>query len=603
MKGATGEFALFRISKSDLSMIFPTDPDDLRKAVTYLIDRCMSTREDRDRIYTWREKYYLFGCDGYMQARYNRLESHLDLVSSFLYAPDGAFYNIAAQNSMDDLEVARAKALQMEFNDDFQEAGVTDAIMQAVPYSLVYDTMIPKQGWHRETKQWFCELVSPKNFGVYREDIADLDKQSCFCHSYNIEYGDAMLKMIRAGMRDELYRIKTTKSSELSPFPEMLQRMIISSTGGANLTGNVFGQVNPDYNQTTNYQPKTEVDLVRFNELWAWDDTTVDYRVFHMMEPDILLYDSKVYIEAFDTAMEKGHVILFNQAKKLGREPSRSNPFLPGDHPFSKIQPYGKFNYFWGKAHIDALIPLQEWMLERLDQIADILEQQADPPKTAFGLLGLSEEAMAAWGGAGTSMMDAFPNAKVERHAPTMPEDLFAEYKEIASLFLEASGLTDLTSGKGEKGVRSGSHARELKKTGSGRIMKAALAIEPALTKIGDIGLKLKMANDDDEITGHDTNGQPFQFLPAKVGNVKLRISGHEHSPLFSDATKELAVAMLKMDVIDKEMFVIMLRPPGMNNILHGIREKAKKEAEMIRAHPEMLQKGGRQRGGQRGGR
>jgi hypothetical protein len=588
-------------------MIFPTDPDDLRNAVVYLIDRCMSTREDRDRLYTWREQYYLFGTSGYMQSRYNRLESHLDLVSSFLYAPDGAFYNIAAQNSMDDLEVARAKALQMEFNDDFQEAGVTDAIMQAVPYSLVYDTMLTKQGWHRETKQWFCELVSPKNFGVYREEIADLDKQSCFCHSYNIEYQDAVFKLIRAGKKDDIYKLKTSKSSEISPFPEMLQRMIIAGTGGSNLAGTVFGQVNPDYNPTTNYQPKTEVDLVRFNELWTWDDTTVDYRTFHMIEPDILLYDSKEYIEAYDGAKEKGNILLFKAARNLGLPESRSNPFLPGEHPFAKIQPYQKFNNFWGKAHIDALIPLQEWMLERLDQIADILEQQADPPKSGFGMLGLTEETMAAWGGAGTYMMDAFPNAKVERHAPTMPEDLFAEYKEIASLFLEASGLTDLTSGKGEKGVRSGSHARELKKTGSGRIMKAALAIEPALTKIGDIGLKLKMANDDEKITAHDSQGKPFEFLPAKVGNVKLRISGHEHSPLFSDSTKELAVAMLKMDVIDKEMFVIMLRPPGMNNILHGIREKAKKEAEMIRAHPElaqqMMHKRGRQRGGQRGGR
>lgn len=570
-------------------MIFPTDKDELVAAISYLINRCMSTRDDRDRLYTWREQYYLFGTSGYMQSRYNRLESHLDLVSSFLYAPDGAFYNIAAANPQDDTEVARAKALQIDFNDDFQESGMTDMVMQALPYSLVYDTMHVKSGWHPETKTWTGELISPKHFGVFREDIQDLDKQSCFCHSYPIEYQDACVKLMRAGRADDILRLKTTRSSELNPFPEMLQRMIIAGTGGSNLAGTVFGQVNPDYNPTTNYQAKTEVPLVRFSELWCWDDTTVDYRVFQMLEPDMLVYDSKEYIEAFDDAREKGHILLFKNAKKLNKEASRSNPFLPGEHPFAKLQPYGKWNFYWGKAHIDSLIPLQEWMLERLDQIADILEQQADPPKSAFGLLGLSEELMAAWGGAGTYIYDSLPNAKIERHEPKMPEDLFAEYKEIASLFLEASGLTEIISGKGEQGVRSRSHARELKKSGGGRIIKAALAIEPALTKIGDIGLKLKQANDEDKLTGYGSDGQAFQFLPAEVKDVKLKISGHEHSPLFSDSTRELAMAMLKLDVIEKEMFVIMTRPPGMQNILHSIRERAKKEAQMLQQHPELL--------------
>lgn len=568
-------------------MILPDDPDELQNAVTFLIDRCMSTREDRDRLYTWREQYYLFGTSGYMQSRYNKIESHLDLVSSYLYAPDAAFFNLSTEEIDSNVAVARAKALQIDFNDDFQEDGITDVLMNSLPWSLVYDTMHLKQGWHRETKQWICEPVSPKNFGVYREDISDLDKQSCFCHSYMIEYQDAVAKLIRAGKRDDIYRVRHTRSSELSPFPEMLQRMIIAGTGGSNLAGTVFGQVNPDYNPTTNYQPKSEVPLVRFSELWVWDDSTVDYRIFQMIDPDILFYDSKAQIEAYDEAMEKGNIYILKAAKNLNREASRSNPFLPGDHAFSKLQPYPKFNYYWGKAHIDAVIPLQEWMLERLDQIADILEQQADPPKSAFGMMGLVEEQLASWGGSGSYIMDALPQAKIERHAPDMPADLFSEYKEIGQLFLEASGLTELITGKGEQGVRSRSHARDLKKSGAGRIVKAALAIEPCITKVGDIGLKLKMANDDEELIAY-VDGKPQKFVPAAAGGVKLKISGHEHSPLFSDATRELAIAMLRMEVIDKEMFVMMVRPPNMNAILHSIRQKAQQQERQLREHPEL---------------
>lgn len=574
-------------------MIFPTDDDELEDRVRYLIERCLSTREDRDRLYQWREKYYLFGTQGYEQSRYNRLESHLDLVTSFLYAPDHAFFHISADQNADEKTIQRAVTLQDDFNDDFQDNGISDAVMASIPWSLVYDTMLLKQGWNRDQGEWFVELVPPHNFGVYREEITKLDSQQCFCHTYHLDYQTAAGKMILAGREQDIERLKVTHSSSISPFPEMLQRMIIAGTGGSNLAGTIFGQTNPDYSPSATYQAKTEVPLVRFTELWAWDDTYLDYRVFHMLEPDILVGDSYKTMEAYKKAT-KNVTWLFDKIEKLGKKPSDCNPFFPGEHPFIKMQPFGKYNYFWGKAHIDALVPLQEWMLERLDQIADIMERQAYPARVGSGFLGLSEEKMAAFGGADTYLFDQLPNAKVEELRPEMPPDIFAEFREITTMFLEASGLTEVMSGRSEQGVRSRQHAQDLKKSGSGRIKKAALAIEAPIVKLGDIGLKLKMAHDDKELTAlPDEKGAPNKFFSCDVPSVKMRVDGHSHSPLFGDESRELAFMFRKTGAIDNADLIRMTNPPARDTLLHNLRRRERKQQQMAQQHPELLQQHG----------
>jgi hypothetical protein len=571
-------------------MIFPKDEEMLAKRVTYLVEHCLETRDERDRLYQWRERNYLFGADQ-GQADINKLESHIDLVTSFLYAPDHAFYHISADASDNDIEVLKTIALQDDFNDDFQSCGLSSAILEAIPWSLVYDTMIPKVGWNRDRSELFIELVPPHNFGVYRESVTDLDSQSCFCHTYFIEYQQACGKLMLAGHADMIPRIKVTSSDSVSPFPEMLQRMIIAGSTGSSLTGTLFGQVNPDYNPEPIYQPKTSAPLVRWNELWAWDDEFLDYRVFHLIEPDILISDSGKTIEAYKKA-SKNVLDFFGRYEKMGLKTSDSNPFFPGEHPFSKIQPYGKYNYFWGKAHIDTLIPLQRKLLTRLDQIDDVLDRQSDPAKVGSGFLGLTEEKMQAFGGAGTYLFDQLPTAKVQEMKPDMPADIFHEYEKFEQMFLEASGLTEVISGRSEKGVRSHQQADGLKKSGSGRIKKAALCIEDPLNKIGDVALKLKMAHDSDKLkTPPDENDKTHEFLPCDVGPVKMRVDGHSHSPLFGDEARELAVIYRKFGTIDDEDFIRMTNPPSRDTLLHSLRKRRRSQKKMMQAHPEVAAK------------
>jgi hypothetical protein len=562
-------------------VIFPTNEQARDEVVAYLAGRCLSTRDERERLYLWREKYYLFGTTSFEQAKYNKLAAHLDLVSSFLFSPDHAFYHIAADRNASDIEVQQAISLQDDFNEDFQ-SNIAEYMSECVKWALVYDTMIPKVGWNRDRGHFFVELIPPHNFGVYRETIADLDSQECFAHTYFIDYQKACGKLMLAGKEDWINRLKITFTDTMSAFPQMMQRMIISGTGGTNLAGTIFGQMNPDYLQSPIYQAKTEVPLVRFTELWSWDDSCSDWRCFQMLEPDLVIYDSKQEIEAYKKATRNVEY-LFGRLKKMGKDTSDCNPFFPEEHPFEAVRPYQKYNYFWGQAHIDSLIYLQEWYLERLDQISDILESQADPPRVGSGFLGLNEEKIQAFGAAGTYLFDQLPQAKMETFAPEMPADLFAEVKEISNLFLEASGLTEVMAGRSEQGVRSRQHASELKKSGSGRIKKAALAIEGPIVRLGDKALKLKMAHDPKELkAGPDENDQVHKFLACDVKDVRMRVDGHSHSPLFGEEAETMAVLLKKSQAIDNEDFIRMLNPPSRDNLLHHLAKRERKQKQMM---------------------
>ena len=78
-----------------------------------------------------------------------------------------------------------------------------------------------------------------------------------------------------------------------------------------------------------------------------------------MVDPGIILSDSMRTIEVLKKAGS------FKAARKDQEQfyNTTCNPFFPKDHPYVQICPYGIYEYFWGKAHIESLIPLQQWSL------------------------------------------------------------------------------------------------------------------------------------------------------------------------------------------------------------------------------------------------
>jgi hypothetical protein len=561
-------------------MIISSDETRQADQLRWIIDVCTASRKDRKDLYERRRQFFLFGGGDAAEVIYNRIESHLDLVASFLYASDSAQFSLSASLNSEDAVVKQFMAAQDTFNNDFRDAGLFDFFGDALLNALVFDSMFLKTGWSDVRGEETCELVEPWKFGVFSEEITELDSQPAFTHSYHIDYDQACMRLERAGLREKIPHLAVVNTPFDSPFPELITRMIISATGGENLGGNISGSVNPQYVSRPTYRAKVDRPLVQFNEIYLWDDDCSDYRVFFVVDPDIVISDSKRTIEVLKRS--GGFKAQREQQKQFYN--TECNPFFPREHPFVHIRPYQVVGggYFWGKAHIESLIPLQEWSNERLDQIHDILGRQAYPPRVGSGFLGLSDEKMEAFGGADTWVMDQLPQAAIKELYPEMPPDIFADYQSIGALFIEASGLTSTVMGKGEEGVRGKSHAKQLATTGSGRIKKTAVRLESPLVSLGDKTLKLNMRNNDEPIQpdpGEDGKpGNPFYYHNL-VGNYALRVAGHSHSPLFADDSKELAVAMMKFQAIDQEAFIRLLRPPNQENLIHALRSRQKRAA------------------------
>lgn len=560
-------------------MIVPDKEPDKSDYLSWVISCCLDSKKDRKDLYDRRRRFFLYGSASDQGVMYNRMESHLDLVSSFLYSPDHAQFSLAAPLNTDDATVKKFMAAEDHFNRSFGDAGHFGHFGDAMVWSLVFDSMILKMGWSNTHNESTCAMIEPWKFGVFSEEITDLDSQPAFVHTYHIDYDNACQRLTRAGLGDKIKDMTVVNTPFESPFPELITRMIISATGGENLGGNVTGSVNPSYIARPSYHAKVDRPLVAFHELTIWDDECDDYRVFFVVDPGCIISDSKQTITALSKAGE------FKPQREQQKEfyNTKCNPLFAKEHPYVLVRPYGIHEYFWGKAHIESLIPLQEWSNERLVQIHDILDRQAYPPRVGSGFLGLSDEKMEAFGGADSWVMDQLPNASIKELYPEMPSDIFADYMQIGALFMEASGLTEVLQGKGSAGVRSSGHAKELKTTGSGRIKKTATKLEAPLVRMGDLALKLNMRNCDDEIQPNPKEdgqpGDPFYYANL-LGDYSLRIAGHSHSPLFVDDTREMAGALLKARAIDQEMLIRMLNPPNRDNLIHSLRVNQKKAAQ-----------------------
>lgn len=563
-------------------MIIPgKDPDKFEK-VMFLRDTCLQSRSDRKARYDRRKRYFMYGTYGQQKALYNRLYAHTDLVASFLYSAEHLRYALAASPNSPEPITQQAQALQDFWNEDVAETGLSQQYGHGLLWALCYDSMFLKLGWNNRNDELFGKLLPPYSFGVFDETEPDLGSQEAFVHCYRLDWDNAVLRLLRAGLRDRIKDLSTVVKRENTDLPPVLANMIIGATGGTNLSGPVIGQATPDYEVETIYEAETDAPGVEFQELYVWDDLAEDYRIFTIASPDIILADSKETIAAMSKA-----------SKPPGgpKYESETNIFIPEEHPFVHICPYPLFDYFWGESHVDRLIPLQKWTNERLDQIHEILESQVDPARVFSGFMGLSDEKAGAFGGPGSWVTDSLPNAKVEDHPLKMPENLFDDYDQIGKIFLEASGLTETVTGKGEGAVRSKGHAKQLATTGSGRIRKVATGLEPSLVKLGDTGLKLTMKNSTDKLRTADGG----ELLPSQFAerNWHMRVNGHSHSPLFAEESREMAALLLKAQAIDREMFVRLLHPMNEDNIIHALRKRVAQEAHARATNPALTAVGG----------
>jgi hypothetical protein len=351
--------------------------------------------------------------------------------------------------------------------------------------------------------------------------------------------------------RDEiLKRVSSAYHQGGLDVPEGLDRIVMSQSNPT-----MYGNVNLDLSGYTRYKARVAEDTVEMNELWVWNDETQDYQVVTIADPDIVIYD------------RPGETV-----------------FLKGECPFIQICPNPQYDYYWGQSEVQRLVFLQQLRNKRMSEILDLLSKQVNPPTALIGFSGILDEKNFALNRAGGLLSSDLPNAKVERVAPTMPQQLFEVIHEVDAMFAEASGISSVLSGRGEQGVRSAGHASQLARLGSSRAKKRAIIVEDALEKVATLYLKMMRVYDGTHFK--DVDGVPFiaaQFTEDFV----VKVDAHSNSPIFTEDLRQLAFNLFKAQAIDREGLIDLLEPPMKQLLKEKLKANEQKQAEMMAMAPQ----------------
>ena len=531
-------------------MRIPSNNEDRENLYLDVMNKCLVSREERKGDYTTLRSYYLFGTSPEQPPAYfNKIHPHLDQLTSFLYSAETTRFSINLGAAVPIIEQDKTPVLTKALNDEWLNSNADQVFSMALQWALVYNTTYIKLVVNKGIHPY---MIEPASIGVLREDIPYTDRQEAIVQTYYITKSELAARLYSHPKRQQIMdRVTTGIKISDNDMPEAVNRIVMSQTNPT-----IYGNVNLDLYGMNRYIPRIAEDTVEMKEMWLWNDDTQDYQVVTMASPDIVVYD----------------------------RPGASM-FLKGECPFIQICPNPQYDYLWGQSECQRLILLQELRNTRMTEILDLLSKQVSPPTVYSGVSGIVDEKFMALNRAGTFIASDMPGAKVDRLSPDMPSNLFEVIHEVDAMFAEASGISNVLSGKGESGVRSQGHASQLARLGSSRIKKRALIIEDSLEKVATLYLKLMQVYDDTHFV--DTNGKKF-IAEQFTKDFTVKVDAHSNSPIFTEDLKQLAFNLYKTGSIDKESLLDLVEPPMKQLLIEKLQKREKEQASKPpEQHPE----------------
>ena len=522
-------------------MRIPSAPEAREDFYLDIIAKCLVSRDARRGDYTTQRAYYLFGAGPEEPPAYfNKINPHLDQLTSFLYSSETTKFSLQLGASVHDMEQRKTPRLTQALNDEWLNSNADQVFSTALTWALVYNTTFVKLVYNNGINPY---LIEPDSIGILREDTPYTDRQEAIVQTYYMTKSELYARLYSHPKRDDIVKRLTTGTRvQESEIPDAVNRIVMSQTNPT-----IYGNINLDLYGVNRYKAQVAEDTVEMTELWVWNDDTSDYQVVTSAAPGIIIYD----------------------------RPGASL-FLKGECPFVQICPNPLPTYFWGASEVQKLMQLQTLLNVRWVEILDLLSKQVSPPTALTGFSGILDEKNFALNRAGGLLSSDMPNAKAERLAPQMPPDLFEVIHEISAMFEEVSGIGNVLQGKGESGVRSAGHASQLARLGSSRAKKRALIVEDSLEKVATLYLKLMQAYDPTHFK--DTEGVPF-IAEQFTNDYVVKVDAHSNSPIFTEDTKQLAFNLYKAGAIDKEALLDMVEAPGKQLLIEKLKKREKQAA------------------------
>lgn len=534
--------------------------------VNDIVERCRVSVSARAMMCRSLKQWRYTGSNDGTVAIYNRLNGHIEKLTSYLYSPSDLRYSIEymfTEPSKLQLEQQRVAAKYLTRR--VEESGVPRRVGGGVDCSLTYGTALVKLLWGN--KGLTGRIVFPWNFGVYREDIADLDAQEAMCETVYIGLPDLWRRISHMKGAQELYdrARKYAKRRAQTPEAETFfhQVLLAAQPPAINTTTPTMQQPGGLIQVTADpvggiISPEVLAETIALHEITVLNDKTGDYTTIQMADPDIII---EPYLRC-------------------------RNLFVEGEHPYVKIQPNEMEGYFWGRSELADLLMLQSYLAERVSDIKKLHSLQYDRILAMIGFSGMNDERYDQLKHDGWLAEDS-PAAKIQDLTPPLPPGAFTELKEILGAMDDVSGFNNILSGQGEQGVRAGNHAQMLMRTASPRLRDRTISVEESVAEVGGKALELLAAKDATQLVAEKEG-----FLLSQLPNdLRVTVDSHSASPIYEVDHMQQAMILERGGAIGPEGLLELISVPHKERLLEQLKERQAREAEMIREHPELLEK------------
>jgi len=546
-------------------MILPSSKTELLRQVLNIKEACRASAGQRAALCRVHNLWVETGRDSGQRALVNKLFAHVDRLQSHLFSPAELRFVLDYEAHYAADVLAKGEVAARVLTREWERKDIDVQFGNAVNLALQYGGAIMKQMWGHSGVE--ARVVMPWQFGVYREDINSIEEQEALCESglmtlpevwrriSHLPDAESMFTRIRANASRE-----TTETLNGNFFHNVLSTSILNTTGIESARQTPGGVVQlAGTGGGSMVGPQVNIDLVPFHELWVKDDEREDYTTVLLIEPDILV---SPYFK-------------------------RENMFAPKTQPFSLVQPNQTAGYFWGRSEIVDLMEPQGLLATWMDDLRRLMGVQFDKILAFVGADGITDEKYDEFRAAG--YVDLPAGASVNDLTPGLPPQTFQAIDTLNKFMEEVSGFSNILSGQGEMGVRSGNHAETLSKMASPRLRDRSLLVERQCAAMADKTLDLLQAKDAQEYMTEDKKGFLLHDLPE---DRRVIVDSHSSSPIFADNHQQLIAFGLKSGFIGGESAIEMLPFPQKDILKQRYAEMQQQKAKMIQEHPELLGKG-----------
>lgn len=560
----------------------PDDPKDILSLATELIGQCRNSVGTRAAYYRTLNQIAETGKNDGTPALINSLDNHLDRTAGYLYSSTELRFAIEYDNTYDKNVQERSTAVARHLTRTFRRIGadmliargVKDALKYGSYFLKTYPTRVPDGAPPR----YESRLVGPWQFGVYNENVNEIDKQIAMCETSLMTLPDVWKRIWFLPDAEKLYRRIVANANKgmsneqpTSFFHGILSTNQISSgveSNARSIPGGIM-QINSD---PTYYIMGAEVaaPLVKFHELWV--QTPEDYVTIQVVEPDILVSP------------------LYQKANGL------TGDIRSGLHPYTLLQPNEKTDYLWGQTELQDLIMPQSMLAGILFDLQRLCGLQVDKILAFIGFDGMKQEAYDQFRGGGWLGMQA--GSDVKDLTPKFPAEIMAVYKLVREEMDRIGGFPNILQGQGEAGVRAGVHAETLLRTGSPRLRDRSLLTERQVAKAADLLLSLMQAKDGRNFWSKGNTIEEIKesefLLKDLPSDRQVVVDSHSSSPIFASDHEQLVGFGVKSGFINGENAIRLLPYPEKDRLITAYKDdqaaKAKQMQEMLARNPQLAE-------------